>query len=334
MLAHVINQTPFPHFSFEKLGYKDEHWQTLAVKVTCDFDPLTGICDIADEQKPLIMADVYRTTPENSSLLHETDLVSYKPNAEIYLVGTARTLDEMPLTLWETELSIGQINKKLTLSGPRYWEHHHDWQLSSPQPISALPLIYENAYGGKNSLQEAYEKNPIGLGWYESRYLDKALQYPAPQIHYPSVEHAFHLNKPWEVAGYGQYSRWWQQRSQFAGTYNDEWLNQIKPYYPDDFKSDFFMSTPADQHQQGFFVGNETLSLSGFFTQTPRVDLVLPNIGFVAIPHLSHSETPYELLKLDTVCVSLDEKKLYLTWRYRQLISTMESTLQLQAYKL
>ncbi|MDM3565562.1 hypothetical protein O9361_18305, partial [Proteus vulgaris] len=73
------------------------------------------------------------------------------------------------------------------------------------------------------------------------------------------------------------------------------------------------------------------LSLSGFFAQTPRVDLALPNIGFVAI---SHSKTPYELLALDTICVSLDEQKLYLTWRYRQLISTMESTLQLQAYKL
>ncbi|WP_375710493.1 hypothetical protein, partial [Proteus vulgaris] len=48
----------------------------------------------------------------------------------------------------------------------------------------------------------------------------------------------------------------------------------------------------------------------------------------------SHSKTPYELLALDTICVSLDEQKLYLTWRYRQLISTMESTLQLQAYKL
>nr|MBO8919259.1 DUF2169 domain-containing protein [Proteus mirabilis] len=57
------------------------------------------------------MADVYRTTPENSSLVHETNLVSYKPHAEIYIVGTARTLNNTPVTHWETELSIGQIHK-------------------------------------------------------------------------------------------------------------------------------------------------------------------------------------------------------------------------------
>lgn len=52
------------------------------------------------------------------------------------------------------------------------------------------------------------------------------------------------------------------------------------------------MSTPVDQHQQGFFVGNERLSLSGFFAQTPRVDLALPNIGFVAIPHFLIQKRP------------------------------------------
>ncbi|AVA39942.1 MULTISPECIES: DUF2169 family type VI secretion system accessory protein [Proteus] len=334
MLAHVINQTPFPHFSFEKLGYKDERWQTIVVKVTCDFDPLTGKCDIADEQTPLIMADVYRTTPENSSLVHETNLVSYKPHAEIYIVGTARTLSNTPVTHWETELSIGQIHKKLILSGPRYWEYHRDWSLGEAQPISALPLIYEKAFGGKNSHQEVNDKNPIGVGWYDSHDMDKTRQYPAPQIYYPLKEHILSVDKPWEVAGYGQYNRWWQQRVQFAGTYNDEWLNNIKPYYPADFNFAFFMSTPVDQQQNDFFVGNETLSLKGFFAQINLTELILPSIGFVVIPQLVPEKLTNGLLKLDTVCVSLDEQKLYLTWRYRQRLSAKENTLQLYAYKL
>nr|MBO8919260.1 DUF2169 domain-containing protein [Proteus mirabilis] len=82
---------------------------------------------------------------------------------------------------------------------------------------------------GKNSHQEVNDKNPIGVGWYDSHDMDKTRQYPAPQIYYPLKEHILSVDKPWEVAGYGQYNRWWQQRVQFAGTYNDEWLNNIKP---------------------------------------------------------------------------------------------------------
>ncbi len=79
MPVHVINQTPFPHFAFRKLGYRGEHWFTVVVRVTCDIDPVTGQCSFSDEQQPVIMADRYRNNPENSSLLTETDLIFRKP---------------------------------------------------------------------------------------------------------------------------------------------------------------------------------------------------------------------------------------------------------------
>lgn len=334
MLAHVNNNTPFPYFAFEKLGYLNEHWFTVVIKATCDIDPLTGSCKFSDEQLPIVMADKYRTTPENSSLIMETDLVFHKPRGEFYLIGTARTLDGQAAPQWECGFTFGTLQKKLTLSGPRYWEYQGDWQLTEPLPITALPLIYEQAFGGKNHESLDYPENPIGLGWYDTTKLDTTHRYAAPQISYPLSSNILTtIETPWPVAGFGLYSRWWRQRLQYAGTYDDMWLNETHPYYPFDFKYDFLMGTPIDQ-QQIYFNGDEILTLKGLFAETPEVTLALPKIGFAAEQRVPNQPNSRHKLCLDTVCVSLDERKLYLTWRYSQTALQAETSLELDAYKL
>lgn len=330
MLAQVINKTPFPHFAFEKLGYMNEHWFTVVIKATCDINPTTNYCEFSDTQLPIVMADKYRTTPENSSLLVETDLVLHKPRGELYLTGTARTLEGQAVPHWESGFTLGSLNKQLTLSGPRYWEYQDTWLLTEPLPITALPLIYEHAFGGQHEKQ-AYPDNPIGVGWYDVTKLNTSEKYAAPQITYPQLENEIGVSSP--VAGFGLYSRWWQQRMQYAGTYDDLWLNETRPYYPADFKNDFLMGAPADQ-QQAYFKGDETLTLKGVFAESPAVTLTLPKIGFLAEQRVPEQANAYHQLNLDTVHVSLDERKLYLTWRYSQMALQAGTVLQLNAYKL
>ncbi|MGJ3353140.1 DUF2169 family type VI secretion system accessory protein [Providencia sp. Je.9.19] len=331
MLAQVINKTPFPHFAFEKLGHVNEHWFTVIIKATCDIDPTTGHCEFSDTQLPIVMADKYRTTLENSSLLVETDLVFYKPRGEFYLTGTARVLEGQATPQWESGFTFGSLNKQLTLSGPRYWEYQDIWRLTDPLPITALPLIYEHAFGGHHHEDQAYPDNPIGLGWYDATKLNISERYAAAQISYPQLEHEIGIPSP--VAGFGLYSRWWQQRLQYAGTYDDIWINEIRPYYPADFKNDFLMGTPVDQ-QQDYFKGDEILTLKGLFPESPVVTLTLPKIGFLAAQQVSHQADSHHKLNLDTVSVSLDERKLYLTWRYSQTDLQAGTTLKLNAYKL
>lgn len=332
MPVNVINQTPFPHFAFEKLGYQGERWQTVVVKVTCDIDPVTGHCEIADEQCPVIMADKYRRTPETSSLVTETDLIFCKPRGEFYITGTACTTDNLPLPQWDAGFTLGHLQKKLILSGPRFWSYQNGWQTEPPVPVMAVPLIYENAYGGHDISAAIYPANPVGMGWVSKDNADKSKRYPMPQITLPGSDAAFGM--PRAVAGFGLYSRWWPQRLQYAGTYDTGWLESTRPYYPADFKTDFFMAAPADQQQETYFEGNEILTVQGMFADAAEASFTLPGMGFVLLPNAPEDElTPY-ICVLDTLHLSLDERRLYLTWRYSRTGLSPDTPLQLHAYKL
>lgn len=334
MPVHVINQTPFPHFAFRKLGYRGEHWFTVVVRVTCDIDPVTGQCSFSDEQQPVIMADRYRNNPENSSLLTETDLIFRKPRGEFYITGTAYTTDNIPQPQWIAGFTFGQLQKQLTLSGPRFWSYHQGWKADAPAAVTALPLIYENAYGG-HDISGAYPANPVGTGWFSADNADKSARYPLPRITLPgseSVPPVFGM--PWPVAGFGLYSRWWSPRLQYAGTYDHDWLENTRPYYPADFKPDFFMGAPADQQQEGYFTGNETLTIRGMFPEVAEASFRLPEIGFFAVQDIPGEPLVPDDCVLDTVHLSLDELKLCLTWRYSLTDILPGIPLQIHAYKL
>ena len=79
-------------------------------------------------------------------------------------------------------------------------------------------------------------------------------------------------------AGFGILSRSWLLRANYAGTYDQSWIDEKFPFLPDDFDNRYFQSTPADQHLPGL-VGGETvrctnLSPEGTFSfELPRVEV-------------------------------------------------------------
>ena len=46
---------------------------------------------------------------------------------------------------------------------------------------------------------------------------------------------------------FGPVGRAWKQRIQYAGTYDDHWLNNVCPFLPADFRDEYYQAAPADQ---------------------------------------------------------------------------------------
>jgi hypothetical protein len=46
---------------------------------------------------------------------------------------------------------------------------------------------------------------------------------------------------------FGPIGRAWKQRVQYAGTYDKQWLDNVFPFLPKDFRDEYFQAAPADQ---------------------------------------------------------------------------------------
>jgi hypothetical protein len=343
-LGQLRNGTPFPHFQFDKMG-KGRRFHDVVV-VCASFVLAPGRLEPAAFHRGPVFADepwdgAHATL---SSLRTATDVLLLKPDADVYVTGTAHALDWTPQRDWRAELQVHRhhdaplLHKALRLTGPRHW----DWQpdaaqrsLSDPQPTLAVPLRYELAYGGwgfdqgddESAPPRTHAANPCGTGWFGGAAREdhpKARHaagqpFPGPQIEHTDapLQHANH--KDAQPVGFGPVARFWQPRVALAGTYDDAWRERHagQPYmdYADDFDERFFQYAPADQVVAGGLRGNESLRMSGFFASAPCIEAQLPNLWIEALCRNGDGTERSQAMKLDTVHIDLDEMLVHLTWR-------------------
>ena len=107
-MIQVENHTPFPVMAFEKHGRLGYIFDVIAFRMT--FRLKNGYyADLADEQAALITADEYYGEPETSSLKSETDLVVYKRNTDIHVIGSASALGGSG-TQWMAGIRVGDFS--------------------------------------------------------------------------------------------------------------------------------------------------------------------------------------------------------------------------------
>ena len=323
-MIQVENHTPFPVIAFEKHGRAGHIFDVIAFKMT--FRLKNGYyADLDDEQAGLIMADEYYGEPETSSLKYETDLVLYKRNADIHVIGSASPVGGSG-TQWMAGIRVGYFSKRLTLSGPRYWRYENRrWQQGQPENVSAVPLRYELAYGGawpagdRPEDKQIFSANPLGCGYYPNiRHLDIAQEYRAPQLTRFSQEKeeiSHDIGTICTPQGMGPISRWWQSRLQYAGTYDNNWIENCRPFFPDDFSEHFYNSAHPELIYPTHLSGNEPIVLEGLLPEARRMVTGLPGYQPVCVltDINNHSHTRFPVA--DTLTINLDEHLIYLTWR-------------------
>lgn len=327
ILDEVANLTPFAHMAFEKLGPAEQAYDIIVVKATCALCSGCGSDGIIpiDEPAPIHLADEHFGDPERTSLRIAGDALLFKPGTDVFLTGHARPPRAHPAA-WAAQIGIVHRGRprtrRLRLLGERHWQWtlHRRWHLSEPQACESLPLRYELAFGGTRAHNGAWiehAENPIGVGFFDPDTLDRDRRYTAPRIELFD-QPARGPGEPIAVPGLGPLPRFWEARSRFAGTYDEVWQGQYEardmPGYPRDFDARFFQAAHPDWIFDPPLAGDEALQLLGLSADQPIVGR-LPGWRIEALILGGDSAATVAPLRLDTVEIDLDARRLYLGWR-------------------
>jgi hypothetical protein len=326
-LPEVTNHTAFPSQYFQMLDVSDQVFHVVVCRQTynlCQVDD-EGRVVLADVQTPLVATDQFYREINASSLIQESDFAPYKPKCDILFAYTyAHAPEGKASARWQAGIQIDEWQKHFRVTGTRkLWRASGGWQLTEPEPVTQVPICYENAYGGAwtdaENVTHQDERNPLGVGYFDSLWLDKQgiKEIPAPQLEMferPFTEQT--LNYP--VVGLSAIGRGWLPRRLSAGTYDDEWKKQRWPHLPTDFDFAYWNSAPEDQ-QIAYPKGGEEVVLTHLH-QKAVVKFRLPLFPVKLRLHLNVGIPLFKPMAVDTLL--FDMKNLQLIVVQRALVAT------------
>ncbi len=312
------NLTPLHAMAFNAVDVPGNEIHVVALKATYRLEPMQSLDSDGDTHRcvllsgdnaaSLAMADEYEGETGTSSVKWESDLAPFKPKCDVLVRATAHAPNGTPAASWPVRVRVFDdgnmvVDKGLRVTGPRsFTKGWRGWKLGDPQPTTAVPVRWEQAYGGASrvmlapgatgesaelELNEVCFTNPLGRGWLEKRFLDRAThksvvaslcassipgplpkiaEIPAPQIEawdipITSLDVAEHSASGLDAkqmkevvaryattpVGLGVVGRAWTPRLQFAGTYDETWHKTRWPYHPVDHDFHYWNGAPADQ---------------------------------------------------------------------------------------
>ena len=314
----IINHSPMAAATYFLMDRDGAEVILLVLKGTWCIER-GGTLSIADEQMPVISEPVYRGEPGKSSLIFDTDVVLEKPGTDCVLIGHARALKSR-LTHVDVTFGIGPIKKQARVFGDRRWKKGLMGGASviKIRPIEAIPLIWENAFGGIDascedpSRHEVCRENPVGRGLIAAKSKIDIDGKFLPNIEDPTdvIKNPKQRPKP---AGFGMIAPHWHPRASFAGTYDEYWRKFISPLLPEDFNMRFNSCAASGLTTPSHLKGTERVLIEGA-SNNGRILFDMPGVT----PRVIVRRWGYEAdlpMQLDTVVVEPDNERVMLTWR-------------------
>jgi hypothetical protein len=291
----------------------------VCVKGTYEISENGGEPQLAQEQLPLVEADTFTGEPGKSAPVFESDYPPVKPRCDVLLIGSAYAPGGKPARKVPVGLKIGPIAKSFTVVGDRTWEKVLLTATASmPEPFKKMPITYDRAFGGvdanhKNPKKiKAFMLNPIGVGYHvhlKSQFIDGQ---PLPN----TEESGKPIKKPngsYRPMSFGPVGRGWQPRSVFAGTYDQNWLDNIFPFLPPDFDDRYYQAAPTDQ-QMPYPRGGETVMLTNL-TPEGRTAFRLPSTQLLVWFFKKNGEETEVPAVIDTIMIEPDQRRFMVSWR-------------------
>lgn len=350
-MPEIINFTPFPNFRYYSRDTADNAFGIVIVKASYEI-AANGDLLAAEEQAPMMFTDKCHGEVNVTSLWHPSDLVPNKPATDLIINAVARAPGGQPSPSWECGISVqsaGQslVSKRLRISGPRHWRpvwkralsetdanewqkhlrHFSKWELSEPEPIIAVPLHYEYAYGGLAEVEgddgerrtDTNHHNPLGRGRINPDFTDHTKPVPAPQIEAiddPIVE----PYKDYTPENIGPIPPAWLPRRPLGGTYDQAWLDSRWPAWPEDYNFRYHNSAPAGLAVEPYLRGGETVTVTGM-SAAEELRFRLPSQTMIA-RFARRAADGWEAVNMNLDTVFLDfgsgreqDWRVYLTWR-------------------
>lgn len=285
---------------------------SLTVIVKGTFDLIDGrACEIAAEQRPCT-GDMHYDDDTEQSVRYESDFAILKRRGECFLAGTCHPPGGAATTS-AVAFGVGDVKKALAVYGDRVWKPGFVTRTATPPAtFTSMPLRWERCYGGPD-----LETNPLGMGRTDIETLD------GPERAMPNIEDSTgsivaYGDEPTPVGAF-PIPRGWKRRGQRSGTYDATWRDTRWPYFPDDFDWAYFNGAPLDQQIDGYWRGDETISLLHLRPGQRNVQSTLPGIRARAYLDLARDPSTRDLqevpLNLDTITVDADAAQVICVWR-------------------
>jgi hypothetical protein len=320
----LINETPF---AAQELYLSDEEGRellTVVVKATYAIHA-DGRLQLAEEQRPVEVAGTYNGDPETSSPRYEPEVAPKKPATDVVLIGHAHAPHAGTVQL-DVSFQVGPVRKTIRVFGDRYWFTRMGFRvMSDPAPFWKIPLIYERAFGGWDhspsdpNKHTVERRNPVGVGYYPKRFSSFVEGAPVPNLEDPRHLIGSPTDSP-PPAGFGFIGPGWAPRLNYAGTYDDAWMQNRMPLLPIDFDRRFYNAAPADQIVPGYLRGDEHVVVLNASPEG-RLSFKLPGTPPPQCLVEMQDETLCTLeSRLDTVIIDTDEAVVVLIWRAHSLL--------------
>jgi len=291
----------------------------VVVKGTFRIPEAKGEPELADEQVPLVMADEFTGEPGSSATLHESDYAPFKPRCDVLLNGSAHAPQGRPAKEVRVGLRVGSMQKSFNVVGDRHWDKGLlSVAPSHPVAFTRMPISYDRAYGGQDADEKhpkkkrAFMDNPIGVGYYPLTKGKALVGKPLPNTEEPGRRVKSRSGK-YRPMSLGPIGRNFRCRMPFAGTYDQNWQDNVFPFLPADFNPLYYQAAPPEQ-QIDHPGGGEEVELTNL---SPRGrDLFrLPKIEVpIEFTNASHERTEKQAV-LDTIILEPDEHRFLLVWR-------------------
>jgi hypothetical protein len=290
-----------------------------AIKGTFNLPTAGKEVSLASEQVPLVNADVFTGEPGFSAPLYECDYALVKPRCDVLLNGSAYAPGGRPARRVTVSLRLGTLAKSFDVVGNRSWVSTGlGVVVGSPEPFVSMPISYDRAFGGVDAAHpdparhHYYERNHAGVGFHrqtEREFIDET---PLPNTE-ESGHPIFSPGGSYAPMAFGSIARAWQPRVKLAGTYDQNWLDNIFPFLPPDFDSRYYQAAPPDQ-QIEHAAGGEEVILENL-TPTGYLSFDLPRINMPVVYYRRDADDHEAQAVIDTIMIEPDLGRLTMTWR-------------------
>lgn len=294
----VLNATPLPAFT--------QAWQlqppndALIVVAKGTFDLVPG-APATPAEEPALPVGPEPFPDADEALRYPGDMAFFKPRCDVLVAGHAYASPRGG-GVRRVEVRLGsQLSYAIAAIGERRWIQGAP---SAPAPFEKIELRPERAFGGPGD-----PLNPVGVG----RLAEDGR--PLPSFELPDKLIRSLGDRP-APALLTPIAETWPSRAKLVGTYGGDWVTKRAPYFPDDFRWEYFQAAPPPL-QIAYPRDDEWYHLPGLRPNDEVLEGRLPCLKLRAFAQpRSRPDELLELpLNLDTVFFEPDLLRVQLVWR-------------------
>jgi hypothetical protein len=274
---------------------------TVICKATFELTP--GVAGLASVQDDVNLRDLHTENNPRLGLYSASDVVPYKPRADVTVVGKAFAPPNQLARSVIARVKVGSVDKRVEVHADRYLNRHG--RLRANAFFSKMPIGYERSAGGPDT------PNPVGRALDGSRDDKGRLALPNVQVPGETVSGPSGWLTP---VGLGPIPASWPWRRALlrgeAPWSGDRWLD---PALPADWNFAFFNVAPPDQQLDEIRL-DEAIHLEHLHPDEPRLETRLSGVRpcvFVQRGQAAQAVT----LRADTLWIDTNRLVQTLTWR-------------------